>query len=224
MTTQINYSQNGFDFLIILGPVWNMQNKVSVVVPPIETVTKEWLFAFVNASNLASQYDKLPNAIFDYLAYGSISSYPKQMLQELAIYIEDFFAKFDYSFLDEYFLTQLKNVMTYCRNNLHAFENKPAQKPARVAQAGHIYVIKALTESPQYKIGRTKELPKRIETLEVKLPFEIEVIHTIKTDDIASLEKELHNTFSSKRIRGEWFELDSAELETLKDMTEVMYA
>ena len=81
---------------------------------------------------------------------------------------------------------------------------------------GFVYIIKSETNPPQYKIGRSKDPVSRIGKLEVKLPFDIEVLHLIETDSASSLEGYYHELYSDKRVRGEWFELDDQAIEELK--------
>lgn len=114
---------------------------------------------------------------------------------------------------------------TYLRSNagkawLRAQE-KQRQKPRRQVRAGYIYVIQS--QSGEYKIGLSETPKKRISKLEVKLPFDIEVIHLIQTDDMHRLESSLHMTFEAKRVRGEWFALDSEDVDYIKQMTTMMY-
>ena len=84
---------------------------------------------------------------------------------------------------------------------------------------GFIYLIHA--HEDVYKIGKTKSPRKRFKILEVKLPFPIEVKHMIPSNDYSRAEKQLHEKFTKKRIRGEWFKLnkkDVAWIESIKKM------
>lgn len=80
---------------------------------------------------------------------------------------------------------------------------------------GYVYIIKSLTDTPAYKIGRSKNYVRRIGKLEVELPFYIEVKHLIETDNAVLTEKWLHNTFAPVRVRGEWFSLTEPMLEKI---------
>lgn len=94
--------------------------------------------------------------------------------------------------------------------------NTPKKSKDRKKQSGYIYLI--TSKDGLYKIGLSKDVMSRIKTLGVTLPFEIEPIHTIKTDDMVGLEKELHSRFESKRIRGEWFALETDDVEYIKSL------
>jgi hypothetical protein len=77
-----------------------------------------------------------------------------------------------------------------------------------------------LLQSPSayYKIGRTKSPETRLKSLGVTLPFEIELTALIPTDDMYILEQSLHERYASKRANGEWFALDSSDVEYIKGL------
>lgn len=81
---------------------------------------------------------------------------------------------------------------------------------------GYVYLIK----SPKnyYKIGRTKNPKDRRRTFSVKLPFEVEFLCLIQTNDMYALERTLHKHFKSKRVNGEWFKLDLEDLNKIKSL------
>ena len=81
------------------------------------------------------------------------------------------------------------------------------------ANAGHIYVIR----SPYgYKIGKTRTLRDRTRLFAVKLPFPIEVVMTGWFDDYSAAERQFHQQFASKRLEGEWFDLNDRDLNELR--------
>jgi hypothetical protein len=80
----------------------------------------------------------------------------------------------------------------------------------------YVYVIKDVDISGYYKIGRTTDLYTRLSTFEVKLPFEIEVIAILQCGNAIQLERELHRRFASKRVKGEWFNLSTDDLEAIR--------
>lgn len=55
-----------------------------------------------------------------------------------------------------------------------------------------------------YKIGMTTNLKNRMDSFST-LPFPIEKLYLIETENPRDVEKELHDRFESKRVRGEWF-------------------
>lgn len=81
----------------------------------------------------------------------------------------------------------------------------------------HVYLMKDLANG-FYKIGISNEPAYREHTLQSEKPT-IELIESkeFPSRKIAdSFEKALHDAFDSKRLRGEWFELDESEVEEIK--------
>lgn len=80
-------------------------------------------------------------------------------------------------------------------------------------KAGVVYVLKS---AYGYKVGRTRNIPSRMRAFGVKLPF----IYTIPLcawfDDCHEAERHYHRMFESKRINGEWFDLDDTDLQLIK--------
>ena len=62
-----------------------------------------------------------------------------------------------------------------------------------------------------YKIGMTTNLKKRMDSFST-LPFRIEKLYLIETENSRVLEKELHDKFDSKRVNGEWFSLNKDDI------------
>lgn len=82
--------------------------------------------------------------------------------------------------------------------------------------AGYVYLVQSPTGA--YKIGRTKNPDDRMRTFSVKLPFEVEYVALIPCDDMKWLEAELHNRYADKHVNGEWFNLDAADVETIRSL------
>jgi predicted GIY-YIG superfamily endonuclease len=73
-----------------------------------------------------------------------------------------------------------------------------------------IYIIK--TSKRLYKIGKTKDLQKRIAAYHTHLPIIFRVVRQYMLENIDELEEALHIVFQHKRVKGEWFELNNDEL------------
>lgn len=105
--------------------------------------------------------------------------------------------------------------------------NMPSVSPAkqgrdiRAIESECVYLIKDISVTGYIKIGRTNNLARRLGAFKVQLPFEIEVIHIIRTHDSKTLEAELHRHFADKRVNGEWFNLTVDDVERLRSMQEV---
>lgn len=98
-----------------------------------------------------------------------------------------------------------------------AFEMELLQEAIqRSKNYGFVYLIQSPTGS--YKIGRTRNPDNRMKTFSVKLPFEVDYICTIESADMYALERQLHKKYASKRINGEWFDLDPEDVAAIQGM------
>lgn len=83
---------------------------------------------------------------------------------------------------------------------------------------GHVYMQR---HGSDYKIGYTKSLNKRGRQIQIELPREIELVHSILTDDPVGVEAYWHRRFAAKRIRGEWFKLTRADIAAFKRWSKI---
>lgn len=86
------------------------------------------------------------------------------------------------------------------------------------AKPGYVYLLRS--ENGYYKIGRTQDPQNRVKTFGIQLPFEVEYECLIKTDAMVKLEKQLHDHFAHKRIKGEWFNLSPDDVEYIKGLAQ----
>jgi hypothetical protein len=94
-------------------------------------------------------------------------------------------------------------------------EEQRLAAPKRIPQHGYVYLLGG---GSYYKIGKAKDPERRTETLAVQLPYPVELLHTIESDDYSRAEGYLHERYAHKRLNGEWFNLsdeDVAEIKTL---------
>lgn len=84
-----------------------------------------------------------------------------------------------------------------------------AKSKGRKLRSGDVYLIRAKGTN-RHKIGCTTNLESRLKSLRVKNPYELELIHSISSNDIEALEKSLHEQFAQYRTHSEWFELNEA--------------
>ena len=81
-------------------------------------------------------------------------------------------------------------------------------------EGGYIYLIQ-LGETDHYKIGITRHMDKRLSQLRSKCPIPLKVLYFWWGHDYRSVENFLHKRFADKRVKGEWFQLTSADLLTI---------
>lgn len=90
-----------------------------------------------------------------------------------------------------------------------------AETAKRRRGPGHVYIIQS---GELCKIGFSRYVHERIKKLTRKFG-EIEVIHTIKSDDARTLERHLHDEFRQFKDHGEWFMLSEDHLEWLQTLS-----
>ena len=95
-----------------------------------------------------------------------------------------------------------------------SFNSIPKQKEKHIS---YVYVIKGSRINPtesNYKIGITKNIKERLETLQTSSPEKLELIFKYPTTESREIEKSLHNLFKYYRIRenGEWFKFDDEKI------------
>ena len=111
----------------------------------------------------------------------------------------------------------------------HFYETKSAQKDLeelfdenrnirKDLDWNYIYIIRM--EIPNcdinpVKIGVSNDPINRIKDLQVGSPFPLKIIAKKKTSLADKLERILHRRFSSKTLKGEWFDLSDKDLEGL---------
>lgn len=85
---------------------------------------------------------------------------------------------------------------------------------SKAKRSGFVYILQS--DRGLYKIGRTVDPASRAKTFGIQLPFEVEFVLLIKSDDYSGLEARLHERFAKKRVNGEWFKLSGKDIEELK--------
>lgn len=76
---------------------------------------------------------------------------------------------------------------------------------------GFVYLMHA-TGTDLYKIGLSANPIKRLYKLNGESPYEIKILHTIFVDSMLIAEGYFHRIFGAKRIKNEWFRLDSYDV------------
>lgn len=92
------------------------------------------------------------------------------------------------------------------------------KKPKLQVSRGYVYILHCIGTN-FYKIGVSQHSPEgRLATLQVGNPYELQMSHCVKLEDYGAVENQLHGTFESKRIRGEWFKLGKDDLIKLENV------
>ncbi len=87
-------------------------------------------------------------------------------------------------------------------------DNEPASN-ARPGDSGAVYLLRC---GSRFKIGCSVAIKKRVRAIQNTLPEPAALVHAIKTDDPLGIERYWHRRFADKRLHGEWFRLDAADV------------
>lgn len=111
-----------------------------------------------------------------------------------------------------------EDIINLCGPVLETHTIRDGSEKADVENMGEVYLFKS---GRFYKIGRTADTVRRGTELRIQLPEKIDLIHSIKTDDPNGVEKYWHKRFDQKRMNGEWFDLNSADIKAFKRWTRI---
>lgn len=76
---------------------------------------------------------------------------------------------------------------------------------------GYVYLI--LSDTGHFKIGKARNIDNRILQLETGLPVTVQLVGSFQSNYYSKAEKHIHNYFSEKHIKGEWFDLSKQDIE-----------
>ena len=106
------------------------------------------------------------------------------------------------------------DVVQLCENVIeNSSKNENPDAVDIGVNVGAVYLFK---HGKYYKIGKTNDTVRRGNELKIQLPENLDLIHEIKTDDPSGIEAYWHRRFESKRMNGEWFDLNSGNLKAFK--------
>ena len=94
--------------------------------------------------------------------------------------------------------------------------------PKAAAKTGFVY-LKYSPSLRLYKIGKANDADKRGAGISLLLPEDLVPKHEIKTDWPYILEKYWENRFRAKKKQREWYDLNSADIESYKKRREFMF-
>jgi len=89
-------------------------------------------------------------------------------------------------------------------------------QPGESRVVGYVYFI-LNQEAGTVKIGRAKDLERRMDIFTKKFEFPIELIQFIYTLNYEKIEMAFHRHYHAKRREGEWFALSEADIVQIKE-------
>jgi hypothetical protein len=81
--------------------------------------------------------------------------------------------------------------------------------------AGYVYFIRRKDQNSLIKIGRAKNIFKRISQLQTSSSCDLDLIGYIETDNCVSLETKIHKEYREKRVKREWFSISEEDAKSL---------
>jgi len=107
------------------------------------------------------------------------------------------------------------------RQYLEFFRQHPDEFRRLTRRKGRVYLVKS--EAGPCKIGRTRQ-PIELRVFQLQQEStrgRLTLIHSFESDDAHTAEQKLHAIFLKKRIEGEWFDLDEADVQWIKSQSEI---
>ena len=99
--------------------------------------------------------------------------------------------------------------------SVHGYKRLPSLDPP----AGYVCLIRDMDYGSRYKIERMKHPAADFEDVTDGLPFKTQIAYIARTNDAAASERYLHQRYARHTARGEWFDLDDAQLREIRRLT-----
>lgn len=100
--------------------------------------------------------------------------------------------------------------------NYH-FSTNATQYNKTSDDVGFVYIAKQLNESNIYKIGKSNDIQQRLNTFKCGNCF-VEIVASKQCTSPLKVESYFHRYFSKKLYKGEWYKLDSNDIDDLIDV------
>lgn len=108
------------------------------------------------------------------------------------------------------------NVDAFIENHNSSKPNNSPQYPPETTD-GYVYLMQS---GDAFKIGMSQNPSERLRGISPILPYPVNLLCIVKTEDMRSLEVTLHERFADKRLNGEWFALSSEDIQYVKSLAE----
>jgi hypothetical protein len=95
----------------------------------------------------------------------------------------------------------------------------PSKSTIAKSDHGYIYLLSFVETHGYYKIGKTQDIQRRINGISTNVPFTVKLNHVFVSQQAIIAERTLHRFFASKRIKLEWFSLESHDVDLIKSIS-----
>lgn len=217
MTWTIPYEFDGFEFSLTFGSIYI--DGVNVHPSTAELDNPD----YIKALKKACEFHPVASAYYivkDYTYNGSYDisrseiDFLERMLNNRDIILQAQYPELVIDTTMAHFFADCETRLSYLIQQQRKKEMQQNRK--KVLRPGFVYLIQSPTGA--FKIGRTKDPNNRMKTFGIALPFEVEYLCLISTQNMNSLESKLHKKYADKRINGEWFNLSSEDVEYIKSL------
>ena len=99
-------------------------------------------------------------------------------------------------------------------------EKRKLKKYVSESFDGFIYFLRDPKIEDEVKIGRARDVKRRVASFNTGRARDLEIIHEVYSGDYKSLEKKIHKYFEKDKIRREWFKIAK---DRLQDFLDSMY-
>jgi hypothetical protein len=113
----------------------------------------------------------------------------------------------------------LEEVIEICQPLLENINKRIPDNSELNQVMGEVYLFRS---GRYYKIGKTNDTVRRGKELRIQLPEACILIHSIKTDDPNGIVAYWHKRFDTKRLQGEWFDLNSSEVKAFRQWKKIV--
>jgi hypothetical protein len=98
-----------------------------------------------------------------------------------------------------------------------AVNEESSADSAVTTEEGYVYMgLLKIGREKRYKIGKAVLVGRRTDQISIQLPEDLELVHTIRTDDANGIEDYWHRRFKIKNTKGEWFALSREDIQAFK--------
>lgn len=175
-------------------------------------------FLLAKIANLARKLGKFPGELeITFEKRNNDSVFPSKAVFSDRFGLKEQFVKKVLEFCERN--SDYNDVAELCSDVLKKQYTKENENSIAKNYVGEVYLFKS---GRYYKIGKTKDTVRRGSELRIQLPERIELIHSIKTDDPGGIESYWHRRFESKRMNGEWFDLNGTDIKTFKQWRKIV--